>query len=247
VGIATGLVVVGDLIGSSAAQEQAVVGETPNLSARLQGLAEPNAVFIAESTRRLLGSRFELDDLGPKDLKGVAQPIRAFAVLRPGSIESRFEALRTATTPLVGREEELDLLLRRWEQAKRGDGCVVLISASPVSASHASRRLSWNVSATSHTYATSARRIIRTAHSIRALPSSNERQVSGARIRPSSGSPSWMQSWPNARELLRQQGKRLFGVLVQDVIVRWPPWSPQREGPVQRDRWRKTTTETISV
>jgi hypothetical protein len=132
-------------------------------------------------------------------------------------------------------------------QAKRGDGCVVLISASPVSASHPSRRLSCNVPAASHTYATSARRIIRTAHSIRALPSSNERQVSGARIRPSSGSPSWMQSWPNARELLRQQGKRPFGVLVQDVIVRWPPWSPRREGPVQRDRWRKTTTETISV
>jgi Adenylate and Guanylate cyclase catalytic domain len=122
VGIATGLVVVGDIIGSGAAQEQAIVGETPNLAARLQGIAAPDMVVIAESTRRLLGRLFELEDLGPKDLKGVAQRIRAFAVLRPSSIESRFEALRTATTPLVGREEEVDLLLRRWEQAKRGDG-----------------------------------------------------------------------------------------------------------------------------
>ena len=131
VGIATGLVVVGDLIGSGASQEQAVVGETPNLAARLQGIAEPNMVVIAESTRRLLGNLFDLQDLGAKDLKGISGPAKAWAALRPSSVESRFEALRTATTPLVGREEELDLLLRRWEQAKRGDGCVVLISGEP--------------------------------------------------------------------------------------------------------------------
>ena len=127
-GIATGVVVIGDLIGSGAAQEQTVIGEAPNLAARLQGIAEPNMVVIAESTRRLLGNLFDFEDLGARDLKGVSGPVLAWAALRPSSVESRFEALRTATTPLVGRDEEMDLLLRRWEQAKRGDGCVVLIS-----------------------------------------------------------------------------------------------------------------------
>jgi class 3 adenylate cyclase len=104
VGIATGLVVVGDLIGSGEAQEHGIVGETPNLAARLQGVAEPNTVVIAESTRKLLGSLFELQDLGGKDLKGIAEPVRAWAALDASSVESRFEALRTATTPLVGRQ-----------------------------------------------------------------------------------------------------------------------------------------------
>jgi class 3 adenylate cyclase len=131
VGVATGMVVVGDLVGSGEARERGIVGETPNLAARFQGVAEPNMVVIAESTRRLLGNLFELEDLGAKDLKGIAGPVRAFAALRASAVESRFEAMRTATTPLVGREEELDLLLRRWEQAKRGEGCVVLISGEP--------------------------------------------------------------------------------------------------------------------
>jgi class 3 adenylate cyclase len=120
VGIASGLVVVGDLIGSGSAQEQTVVGETPNLAARLQGIAEANTVLIAESTRRLLGNLFELEDLGPKELKGIEGAVRAYAALRPSTVESRFEALRTATTPLVGRDEEMALLMRRWEQAKSG-------------------------------------------------------------------------------------------------------------------------------
>ena len=129
VGIATGLVVVGDLIGSGASQERAIVGETPNLAARLQGVAEPNRVVIAESTRRLLGNLFELQDLGAKDLKGVAGPVRAWAALRQSSVESRFEAMHaTGLTDLVGREEELDLLLRRWSKAKTGEGQVVLLS-----------------------------------------------------------------------------------------------------------------------
>ena len=93
VGIATGLVVVGDLIGSGEAQERGIVGETPNLAARLQGIAEPNSVVIAESTRKLLGNLFELEDLGAKDLKGIAGPVRAWAALRPASVEGRFEAL----------------------------------------------------------------------------------------------------------------------------------------------------------
>ncbi len=129
VGIATGLVVVGDLIGSGEAQERGIVGETPNLAARLQGIAEPNTVVIAEGTRKLLGNLFELDDLGLKDLKGIAGPVRAWAALRASSAEGRFEALHASgLTALVGREEELELLLRRWSKAKTGEGQVVLLS-----------------------------------------------------------------------------------------------------------------------
>src|SRR5262249_10044319 len=95
VGIATGLVVVGDLIGSGASQEQAIVGETPNLAARLQGVAEPDRVVIAQSTRKLVGNLFELEDLGAQDLKGIAGPVRVWVALRPSSVESRFEALHT--------------------------------------------------------------------------------------------------------------------------------------------------------
>ena len=132
VGIATGLVVVGDLIGSGASQEQAIVGETPNLAARLQGVAEPNAVEIAESTRTLVGNLFELEDLGAQNLKGVEGPVRAWAVLRPSSVESRFEAMHASgVTELVGREEEIELLLRRWSKAKTGEGQVVLLSGEP--------------------------------------------------------------------------------------------------------------------
>ncbi len=129
VGIATGLVVVGDLIGSGAAQEQAIVGETPNLAARLQSVAEPNTVVIAESTRRLIGRLFDLRDLGPQDLKGITEPVRIFAALRPSSVEGRFEALHASgLTALVGREEETELLTRRWAKAKAGEGQVVLLS-----------------------------------------------------------------------------------------------------------------------
>ena len=132
VGIATGLVVVGDLIGSGASQEQAIVGETPNLAARLQGIAESNSVVIAEGTRKLLGNLFELENLGTQDLKGVAEPVRAWAALRPASVEGRFEAFHASgLTELVGREEELDLLLRRWSKAKSGEGQVVLLSGEP--------------------------------------------------------------------------------------------------------------------
>jgi hypothetical protein len=126
VGIATGLVVVGDLIGSGEAQQRGIVGETPNLAARLQGVAEPNMVVIAESTRRLLGNLFDLQDLGTKDLKGIAGPVRTWAALRASSVASRFEALHASgLTGLVGREEELELLLRRWSKAKTGEGQVL--------------------------------------------------------------------------------------------------------------------------
>jgi class 3 adenylate cyclase len=129
VGIATGLVVVGDLIGSGEAQERGIVGETPNVAARLQGVAEPNSVVIAEGTRKLLGTLFELKDLGPQALKGVQGTVRAWAALRPSIVEGRFEALHTGgLTELVGRQEELDLLFRRWSRAKTGEGQVVLLS-----------------------------------------------------------------------------------------------------------------------
>ena len=132
IGIATGLVVVGDLIGSGASQEQAIVGETPNLAARLQGVAEPNSVVIADSTRKLVGNLFELEDLGSQELKGIAGAVRAWAALRPSSVESRFEALHASgLTELVGREEELELLLRRWSKAKTGEGQMVLLSGEP--------------------------------------------------------------------------------------------------------------------
>src|SRR6202790_1315597 len=129
IGAATGMVVVGDLIGSGEAQEHDIVGETPNLAARLQAIAEPNTVVIARATRRLLGNLFELHDLGLKELKGIAEPVRVFAALRASSVESRFEALHPGgLTDLVGREEELDSLLRRWSKAKVGEGHVVLLS-----------------------------------------------------------------------------------------------------------------------
>jgi class 3 adenylate cyclase/predicted ATPase len=128
VGIATGLVVVGDLIGSGEAQERGIIGETPNLAARLQGIAEPNAVVIAESTRKLLGDLFELEDLGRRDLKGIAGPVPVWIALRPSSAESRFDALHgNQLTALVGRDEELELLRRGWDEARSGNGRVVLV------------------------------------------------------------------------------------------------------------------------
>ena len=128
IGLATGLAVVGDLIGSGAAREQAVVGETPNLAARLQMLAGANEIVIAENTRRLVGRLFEYETLGKVELKGLPALVGAFRVLGEGRGGSRFEALRSGETPLVGRGEEIDLLLRRWARAKLGDGQVVLVS-----------------------------------------------------------------------------------------------------------------------
>src|SRR5215469_10699398 len=132
IGVATGIVVVGDLLGSGEAQEHDIVGETPNLVARLQGIAEPNSVVIAEATCRLLGNLFELRDLGTRELKGLAKPVRAWLALRESTVESRFEALHPGgLIALVGRDEETELLLRRWSRAKSGNGQVVLISGEP--------------------------------------------------------------------------------------------------------------------
>ena len=125
VGIATGLVVVGDIADAVGARERGIVGETPNVAARLQD----HQVIIAESTRRLVGNLFEITHLGAMDLKGTSEPVQAWAVLRASTVASRFEALHAAAlTALVGREEELELLLRRWSAAKTGEGQVVLLS-----------------------------------------------------------------------------------------------------------------------
>src|SRR5271169_5675510 len=132
VGIATGLVVVGDLIGEGSARQQSVVGETPNLAARLEALAEPDTVVIAAGTRRLVGDLFEYRDLGTVEVKGIAAPVPVWKVLRPSVVASRFEALRgSALSLLVGRDEEINLLLRRWARAKAGDGQIVLVSGEP--------------------------------------------------------------------------------------------------------------------
>jgi class 3 adenylate cyclase/predicted ATPase len=132
IAIATGIVVVGDLIGEGAAQEQNVVGETANLAARLQALAEPGQVIISQSTRRLVGGIFEYRDLGRLAVRGLADLVQAWQVLGASAAESRFEATHeTSLTPLVGREEELELLLRRWRQTSSGDGRVILLSGEP--------------------------------------------------------------------------------------------------------------------
>jgi class 3 adenylate cyclase len=129
IGVATGRVVVGDLIGQGSAQEQAVVGETPNLAARLQSLAGPGGVLIADSTRRLLGGAFELKDLGGQEIKGIARPTPVFAVLREAEDVSRFEAAQAQRmTAFVGREPEVAMLLERWRDASAGEGKVALLS-----------------------------------------------------------------------------------------------------------------------
>ncbi|MEA2912825.1 MAG: hypothetical protein QOJ15_4906, partial [Bradyrhizobium sp.] len=131
IGIATGLVVVGDRIGTGAAEEQAVVGEAPNLAARLQALAKPNAILIAEATHRQVGSLFEFMDLGPQTMKGLATPQPAWRVLGESDAANRFKALRSSATPLVGRDAEIALLMRSWASAQAGQGHAVLISAEP--------------------------------------------------------------------------------------------------------------------
>jgi class 3 adenylate cyclase len=129
VGIATGVVIVGDLIGTGAAQEAAVVGETPNLAARLQGLAQPNQVIVADETRSLLGNLFDLTPLAGQRLKGIAQPVDTYLVNGEMARESRFDARQTGTlTPIVGRDRELELMLECWAKAKVGAGQMVVVT-----------------------------------------------------------------------------------------------------------------------
>ena len=129
IGVSSGLVVVGELIGEGEARERGVVGDTANLAARLRSLTEPGTIMVSETTRRLLGERFELKALGPQTVKGFRSPVTAWLVLREQEIVSRFDAARTeALTPLVGRDTEIALLIERWRRAVNGEGQVVLIS-----------------------------------------------------------------------------------------------------------------------
>lgn len=128
VGIATGPVITGDVVGEGAAEEKTVVGRTPNLAARLQALAEPNTVMTAAATRQLTDGLFAYEDLGRRHVKGFAEPVQVWRVLRAKETETRFEATHMARlTPLVGREEEIEVLLRRWRRARKGEGQVVLL------------------------------------------------------------------------------------------------------------------------
>jgi len=133
IGVATGTVVEGEDSQADNAEAKLALGETPNLAARLQGLAGPNEIVIAPATRRLVGAAFELSDLGAHALKGIAQPVHAWQVHAVQRAQGRFEAAHegVALTPLVGRQEEVALLLRRWEQAREGEGQVVLIGGEP--------------------------------------------------------------------------------------------------------------------
>ncbi len=129
VGIATGIVVVGDLVGKSGREAKAVTGQTPNLAARLQGFAEPGQVVVSDNTCRVIGSVFEWDSLGAQELKGFSEPVQAWRAVGPRTVENRFET-RPGVTPqsFVGREHELGLLLERWELAKQGEGQIVELS-----------------------------------------------------------------------------------------------------------------------
>ncbi|MCZ6811536.1 MAG: AAA family ATPase, partial [Planctomycetota bacterium] len=132
VGIATGMVVIGDIVGETATEVDAVAGETPNLAARLQGVAAPSQVVIGATTRLLVAEAFDLEDLGAHELKGFAEPIVAWHVVSESAAESRFEAAHPgALTKIVGREHELGLLRRAWEQGRSGIGQVVLVSGEP--------------------------------------------------------------------------------------------------------------------
>jgi class 3 adenylate cyclase len=132
IGVSSGLVVVGELIGEGEARERGVVGDTANLAARLRSLAEPGTIMVSETTRRLLGERFELKAWGPQAVKGFRSPVTAWLVLREQEIVSRFDAARTeALTPFVGRDAEIALLIERWRRAVNGEGQVVLVSGEP--------------------------------------------------------------------------------------------------------------------
>jgi class 3 adenylate cyclase len=189
IGVGTGLVVVGNLVGSGEAQERGIVGETPNLAARLQAAAAPDTIVIDPMTRRLLADLFEYRNLGGIDVKGFAAPVQAYQVVRPSTVESRFEALHATTTPLVGRDEEIDLLMRRWQHAKDGDGSVVLIAGEPgIGKSRITQAILEQLKDEPHTrlrYFCSP--TTRTVSFIRPLPSSNERPDFGARMASNNG------------------------------------------------------------
>ncbi len=132
VGIATGVVVIGDIIGKGAAREHSIVGETPNLAARLQALAEPNSVLVSQGTHHLLGRQFDYENLGEHALKGFRNPVKVWRVLRQAAMASRFAASHASrAAPFIGRAQEMVLLLERWRLAKEGNGQGIFLSAEP--------------------------------------------------------------------------------------------------------------------
>jgi class 3 adenylate cyclase len=194
VGIATGLVVVGELVGKGSAQQRSVVGETPNLAARLQALAEPDAVVIAAGTRRLVGDLFEYRDLGAVEVKGIAAPVPTWQVIRPSAVESRFEALHGSTlTPLVGATRRSTCWCGAGRVPRQATGRSCWSPANLASASRVSLRRWWSASTPSRIsgYGTFARPITRTVRSIRLSTSSAGHRGSRATTRLG---PSWKSS-----------------------------------------------------
>ena len=193
IGIATGPVVVGEQAGVGE-QSKLAIGSTPNLAARLQGLASADQIVIASSTRRLVGNAFELADLGEHELKGIAEPVHAWRVMAISAAASRFEAAgHGMTIPMVGREQELGLLLDRWQQAREGEGQVVLLSGEPgIGKSRVLSTLRERLEVQAHRPCVSnARPITSTVRSIRASTTSSERSSSAATSRPSPSSTNW--------------------------------------------------------
>jgi hypothetical protein len=192
IGIATGLVVVGDLIWTGAGQELTAVGETPNLAARLQGLAEPDTVLVSAATRSLLGRLFDVQDLGPVELKGFDVPQRVWRVQRETRLATQSEALHSGPqTLLIGREEELALLVRHWQRTKSGEGRVILLSGE------AGIGKSKLLAALGHQIANEpffALRYFCSPHYIRSSPAWSRRRVLRAPIPPRSGFKSWKPS-----------------------------------------------------
>ncbi len=200
IGIATGLVVVGDLIGEGASQEQAVVGDTPNLAARLQALAEPGTVLVPASTRRLIGNRFRLQELGRHELRGFAEPVEVWAIEGVSASEGRFEAVRSdRLTGFVGREHELALLMERWNLAQDGEGQVVLLSGEPgIGKSRIlselrgrSRRASCNERAHPLLALLRQQRVLPDHRQFRARPGVRARRHGGAETRQARGADRW--------------------------------------------------------
>ena len=183
-------------------REEAVVGETPNLAARLQTLAQPNAVLIGPATRRLIGGAFELEELGPQALKGFADPVPVWRVIGTRSVESRFEARTIGLTPMVGREQEVALLLDRWQQAKDGEGQAVLLSGEPgIGKSRIVRAVCEQVEARTASCgcATSARPTTPAPPSIPSSSSSSAPRASRATTPTRPSWTSWKPCWRRAR------------------------------------------------